>query len=65
MTWLERAAAAANLAADREHVTLWLKRNPALKRVKTLDGPGGGLQALVAGPSISPKISRSSARSGR
>ena len=43
MAWLERAAAAANLAADREHVTLWLKRNRALKRVN-LDGPGGGLE---------------------
>jgi glutamate-1-semialdehyde 2,1-aminomutase/spore coat polysaccharide biosynthesis protein SpsF len=43
MAWLERAAAAANRAADREHVTLWLKRNPALTRIN-LDGPGGGIE---------------------
>lgn len=43
MAWLERAAAAANLAADREHVTLWLKRNPALQRIN-VDGPGGGIE---------------------
>lgn len=37
------AAAAANQAYDREHVTPWLRRNPNLRRA-TLVGPGGGLE---------------------
>jgi glutamate-1-semialdehyde 2,1-aminomutase/spore coat polysaccharide biosynthesis protein SpsF len=39
-------AAAANEAterADREHVTPWIKRNAALRRIN-VDGPGGGLE---------------------
>jgi spore coat polysaccharide biosynthesis protein SpsF (cytidylyltransferase family) len=40
---LARAAREAVLAADREHVTLWLKRNPRLDRI-SIDGPGGGME---------------------
>ena len=39
---LARAAAEAHLPYDREHVTPWLRRNKALRRVN-LDGPGGAL----------------------
>jgi spore coat polysaccharide biosynthesis protein SpsF len=37
------AAVAADLPYDREHVTPWLRRNPALRRV-ALAGPGRGLE---------------------
>jgi spore coat polysaccharide biosynthesis protein SpsF (cytidylyltransferase family) len=40
---LDIAAAAAVLPGDREHVTPFLRRNPALRRVN-IDGPGGGLE---------------------
>jgi spore coat polysaccharide biosynthesis protein SpsF len=40
---LDLAAAATILPGDREHVTPWLRRNPALLRVN-VDGPGGGLE---------------------
>jgi spore coat polysaccharide biosynthesis protein SpsF len=40
---LARAAALATRADDREHVTLWMKRNSGLRRVN-IDGPGGGLE---------------------
>ncbi len=40
---LAHAAREATLPADREHVTLWLKRNPHFRRVN-IDGPGGGLE---------------------
>lgn len=40
---LAQAAREATLAADREHATPWLRRNPALRRI-SLDGPGGGIE---------------------
>jgi spore coat polysaccharide biosynthesis protein SpsF len=40
---LARAALEADAAYDREHVTPWLRRNAALRRVN-LDGPGGGAE---------------------
>jgi spore coat polysaccharide biosynthesis protein SpsF len=46
--WAEHLARAALEAVDpyeREHVTPWLRRNSALRRVN-VDGPGGGLERL-------------------
>jgi len=40
---LASAAEEATAPADREHVTLWLKRNPRLNRIN-VDGPGDGLE---------------------
>jgi spore coat polysaccharide biosynthesis protein SpsF len=41
---LEAAAAQATEPGDREHVTPWIRRNPAFRRVN-LAGPGGHLAA--------------------
>ncbi|HUK60748.1 MAG TPA: glycosyltransferase family protein [Stellaceae bacterium] len=46
--WAEHLARAALEAVhpyEREHVTPWLRRNAALRRV-SVDGPGGGLERL-------------------
>ena len=40
---LARAARETTHAYDREHVTPWLRRNPALRRIN-VDGPGSGVE---------------------
>ncbi len=60
---LAKAARDADCRGDREHVTPWLRRNAALRKVN-LDGPGAAGSTATAGRSTMPRITRSSARSG-